>query len=68
MKTEIIEYEGYTAKIIYQPFFDDSTAKSQQYKLIIEKEGHVYIDRYGFTNSGAKTFFKRWVNKKLNKN
>lgn len=65
MKTEIIEYEGYTAKII---FFDDSTAKSQQYKLIIEKEGHVYIDRYGFTNSGAKTFFKRWVNKKLNKN
>lgn len=67
MKTETIEYEGYKATIIYQPFYDDSTPKSQQYKLTIEKDGRVYIDRYRFTNNGAKTFFIRWVNKKINK-
>lgn len=39
MNIEEIEYLNYTVKIIYQPFFDDSTPRSKQYQLIIEKGG-----------------------------
>lgn len=68
MKKEVIEYKGYKGEIIYRPFFDDSTPLSKQYKLIISKEGKIYIDRYRFTGNGAKTFFHRWVDKKIGKN
>ena len=39
MNVEKINYSGYDIEIIYQPFFDDSTAKSKQYQLIIRKDG-----------------------------
>lgn len=64
MNKEVIYYEDYIAEIIYQPFFDDSTAKSKQYKLIIKKDNKEFINRYGFTKNGAITFFKKWVNNK----
>ena len=39
MNVEKINYSGYDIEIIYQSFFDDSTAKSKQYQLIIRKDG-----------------------------
>jgi hypothetical protein len=61
MDVERIIYLGYEIELIYQPFFDDSTPKSKQYKLIIKKQGRELINRYGFTRSGAITFYKRWI-------
>lgn len=63
MNIEKINYRGYDIEIIYQPFFDDSTAKSKQYKLIIKKQGNEYINRYGLTYSGAISFYKKWIDK-----
>ena len=61
MDFEKIIYLGYEIELIYQPFYDDSTPKSKQYKLIIKKQGHELINRYGFTRSGAIAFYKRWA-------
>lgn len=66
MNIEEIEYLNYTVKIIYQPFFDDSTPRSKQYQLIIEKGGVELTNRYGLTYNGAKTWFKRWIDKQYN--
>ena len=64
MKIEKFEYMGYIAELIYQPFFDDSTPRSRQYKLKIIKDNTVLIDRYNFTRDGAIAFFHRWVDNK----
>ena len=64
MDKQIIERSGYTAEIIFQPFFDDSTQKSKQYKLIIKQDDKELINRYGFTRNGAVAFFEKWLNKK----
>lgn len=64
MKTEIIEDSGYTAIIEWKPAFGVGMP-SRQYRLTIKKDDIVFIDRSGFTGSGAKTFFSRWVAKKL---
>lgn len=66
-RIEKYEYKNYIAILEYQPFFDDSTPRSQQYNLKIEKDGKTFINRYRFTGSGAITFFHRWVDKKLSK-
>ena len=58
MDKQIIERSGYTAEIIFQPFFDDSTQKSKQYKLIIKQDDKELINRYGFTRNGAVAFFE----------
>ena len=63
MRNERINYLGYEIEIIYQPFYDDSTAKSKQYRVIIKKDEIEYINRYGSTRNGAVTFYKNWVNK-----
>ena len=67
MNVEKINYSGYDIEIIYQPFFDDSTAKSKQYQLIIRKDGKEYVNRYGLTRSSAITYYKRWMDKKTKK-
>lgn len=64
MNVEKFNYTGYDIEIIYQPFFDDSTAKSKQYQLIISKDGKEYINRYGLTRSYAITYYKQWIDKK----
>lgn len=61
MDVEKIIHLGYEIELIYQPFYDDSMPKSKQYRLIIKKQGHELINRYGFTRSGAIAFYKRWV-------
>lgn len=61
MDVERIIYLGYEIELIYQPFFDDSTPKSKQYKLIIKMQGRELINRYGFTRSGAIAFYERWI-------
>lgn len=67
MSSEKIIYLGYIIEIIYQPFFDDSTAKSKQYQLIIKKDGLELINRYGITRSSAIAFSKKWINKRENR-
>ena len=57
MDVERIIYLGYEIELIYQPFFDDSTPKSKQYKLIIKMQGRELINRYRFTRSGAIAFY-----------
>ncbi len=64
MNIEKFNYSGYDIKIIYQPFFDDSTAKSKQYQLIIRKDGREYINRYGLTRGSAIAYYQRWIDKK----
>lgn len=64
MNVEKINYSGYDIEIIYQPFFDDSTAKSKQYQLIIRKDGKEHVNRYGLTRSSAITHYMRWIDKK----
>lgn len=66
MNVEKFDHLGYDIEIIYQPFFDDSTAKSKQYKLIIRKDGVEYINRYGLTHGSAVAFYQRWTDKKTN--
>ena len=58
---EKCNYEGYEIELIYQPFYDDSTPKSKQYRLIIKKQGNELINRYGLTRSGAIAFYKKWI-------
>ena len=65
MNVEKISYLGYDVELIYQPFYDITASKSQQYKLIIKKQGKVCIDRYRFTRSGAISFYKNWVEKQF---
>ena len=65
MNVEEMNYLGYDIEIIYQPFFDDSTAKSKQYQLIIRKDGKELINRYGLTRGSAITYYQRWINKKI---
>ena len=64
MNIEKINYSGYDIEIIYQPFFDDSTAKSKQYQLIIRKDGVEYVNRYGLTRGSAIIYYHRWIDKK----
>lgn len=61
METERFYHDKYTIELIYQPFFDDSTPKSRQYKIFIRKEGIILVERYGFTHSGAIAFVKKWI-------
>ena len=61
MYMEKCNYEGYEIELIYQPFYDDSTPKSKQYRLIIKKQGNELINRYGLTRSGAIAFYKKWI-------
>ena len=65
MDVERIIFLGYEIELIYQPFFDDSTPKSKQYKLIIKKQGREFINRYEFTRSGAVSFYKKWIDKQF---
>ena len=64
MNIERINDSGYDIEIIYQPFFDDSTAKSKRYQLIIRKDGAEFINRYGLTRGCAISFYQRWIEKK----
>ena len=45
METERFYHDKYTIELIYQPFFDDSTPKSRQYKIFIKKEGNILVER-----------------------
>lgn len=67
MMIEKKNYLGFEIDLIYQPFFDNSTPRSRQYKLIIKKYGLEFVNKYGFTYSGAKTFYKRWIDNYLRK-
>lgn len=42
MDIEKIQYLGYEIVLIYQPFFDDATPKSRQYRVIARKENKNY--------------------------
>ena len=61
METERFYHDKYTIELIYQPFFDDSTPKSRQYKIFIKKERNILVERYGFTHSAAIAFVKKWI-------
>lgn len=65
MNIEKIEYLGFDVEIIYQPFFDDSTARSKQYKVIIKKDGVEQASRYGITYNNALVYYKNWINKHM---
>ncbi len=64
MKIENLNYRGYEIKLIYQPFFDDSTAKSKQYNVIVKKGDIEFINRYGLTRGSAIAYSKEWINNK----
>ena len=66
MNIEKIQYFGYEIELIYQPFYDDSTPKSKQYKLIVKKDNIEFINRYRLTRGSALTYSKKWINKKEN--
>lgn len=59
-----IEYQGYAAQIEWRPVFGEGMP-SRQYHLIITQDDKIFIDHAGFTDLGAKTFFRRWVDKRL---
>lgn len=62
---KILEKDGFTGKIIYDPSLFNLAA-SKRYTLIIEKDGKELIHRSNMTGSGAETWFYRWVDKKIN--
>ena len=66
MDIEKIQFLGYEIELIYQPFYDDSTPKSKQYRLIVKKNNIEFINRYGLTRSNALNYSKKWINKKEN--
>ena len=68
MDNEKIQYLGYEIVLIYQPFYDDSTPKSRQYRVIVKKENIEFINRYGLTRGSALAYSKKWINKKENMN
>lgn len=53
-----IQYLGYEIELIYQPFYDDSTPKSKQYKLIIKKDNIEFMNPYGLTRGSALAYSK----------
>ena len=65
MDVEKNNYRGYDIELIYRPFYDDSTQKSKQYKLLIKKHGVECINKYGLTRSGAINFYKKWIDKQF---
>ena len=64
MIVDKMELNGYVGIIEYceNIFY----AKSRSYKLIVTKNEKTYRNCFGFTLNGAKTEFKRWVNKQKN--
>lgn len=68
MDIEKKQYLGYEIVLIYQPFYDDSTPKSRQYRVIVKKENTEFINRYGLTRSSALAYSKKWIDKKENIN
>lgn len=68
MDIEKIQYLGYEIVLIYQPFYDDSTPKSRQYRVIVKKENIEFINRYGLTRGSALAYSKNWINRKENIN
>ncbi len=66
MDIEKLQYLGYEIVLIYQPFYDDATSKSRQYRVIVRKENIEFINRYGLTRSSALAYSKKWINKKEN--
>ena len=68
MDIEKMQYLGYEIVLIYQPFYDDATPKSRQYRVIVKKEDIEFINRYGLTRNSALAYSKEWINKKENKN
>ncbi len=62
MNIESEEYKGYIAHYIYGEYFED-----RKYTLKIMKDDKILRNCRGFTLSGAKTEFHRWVDKQLNK-
>ena len=62
---KILEKDGFTGKVIYDPT-QFNLAASKRYTLIIEKDGKELIHRSNMTGSGAAMWFYRWVDKKIN--
>lgn len=66
MIEEIKVINGFKIVIEYNTGYDESTPPSKRYKLSISEGEKVRINRYGLTLGGAKNYYKKWIDKKIN--